>query len=142
VGFGRLGWLGLAPVAARMVMDNLRDPVIVLDAAGRVADLNAAARRLFRVGDEAAGRAAAETLRLQPPDVWQKSAGAAEAQAEVEVAAAERAEQYQLTITPLRDERGRLLGRVALLHDVSHERALLKMRDDLAHSARSTPRSS
>jgi signal transduction histidine kinase len=104
-GLFRVGRWNLAPVAARAVIDNLPDAVIVLD------DV------------------------LRPAEVWRRYAGAAEAQTELELSGegGEGGRSFQLTITPLRDRHGSTFGRVALVRDISDERALLKMRDDLTH---------
>jgi signal transduction histidine kinase len=133
VGLYRYAGLELIPVAARVVMDNLSEAVIVLDTARRLMDMNAAARRLLGLGDGALGRPALEVLR--PVEVWNKYIGLSQAQAEVEIGEAEpgRGPWYQLTLTPLRDARDNALGTIALLHDISQSRALLRMRDDLTH---------
>jgi PAS domain S-box-containing protein len=133
LGLYRYAGLELTPVAARVVMDNLREAVIVLDAAGRLMDLNAAGRRLLGLGDEALGRPALEVLR--PAETWRKYIGLSEAQAEIELGEGEagRGRWFQLALTPLRDARDKPLGAIALLHDISQERALLRMRDDLTH---------
>jgi signal transduction histidine kinase len=127
----RYGGPELAPVAARVVMDNLRDPVIVLDASQRLIDLNAAARRLLNLKDDDIGRKALEVLK--PPEVWRPYIDRSEAQTEVQIGEADRGRWYQLTISPLRGPADTRLGSVALLHDISQERALLRMRDDLTH---------
>ncbi|MCZ2818226.1 histidine kinase N-terminal 7TM domain-containing diguanylate cyclase [Modestobacter sp. VKM Ac-2984] len=120
----RMGLLRLVPVARSHAVDTMTDAVVVSDPAGRVLDLNPAARALLRrvrptstvdplgatlaqvagpdlatLLQSVAGRSGGRPTELLP-GLW-----------------------CDVRTTPVTDGRGRLLGRVSVLRDVSEERA-------------------
>ncbi|MBI3760583.1 MAG: PAS domain-containing protein [Chloroflexi bacterium] len=129
LGFFRFGLLNLAPIAAQVVVDNLRDPVIVLDARKRVVNLNPTARHLFGLGDEAIGRSGVDVLGAS--DSMRQHLELMAPQTEVEIAEGDNQRWFEVETSPLLDGRDRALGSVILLHDITRERALRSLRDDL-----------
>jgi signal transduction histidine kinase len=124
IAFGvfRFGLLDIVPVARDAVIEGMSDAVVVLDVESRIVDLNPAARRLIGpAADHAVGKVAtqvlagwAEGVRPYPP--------AAAAQAEVRLGEGDARRDYDLRVSPLTDRRGRLTGRLLLLHDVTQRK--------------------
>ncbi|WP_167583217.1 GGDEF domain-containing protein [Kineococcus rubinsiae] len=113
----RFGLLRLVPVARAQVVDGIEDAVVVLDVDGRVIDVNPAAVALLarsasgRAGD-VIGFPAAQVL---PPQLSELLAGAA-LRERLELTAGVHVDAR---VSALRDTRGRALGQVVVLRDVS-----------------------
>lgn len=129
-GFFRFSLLDLSPIAAQIVIDHMRDVVIVLDAHNRFISLNPAACKLLNVGEEVIGRHVVDVIG--DSEEVRRFLNVQEIQTVVEVGEGDDRRWYELTISPLRDGRGVMLGRAVLLHDLTRERSLLQLRDDLA----------
>ena len=71
IGFFRFNLINLIPIADVLVIENLRDAVIVVDAHQRVLDMNSAARTWLNTGDEVIGHDARKELTLLEP-LWQR----------------------------------------------------------------------
>ncbi len=116
--------LDFVPVARESVIRGLGDSVIVLDAQNRIVDLNPTAERLI-------GRSTVELLGQLVDQALPGGLGAAEQyqaatemHSEIVLGEGESQRIYDFRISPLRERRGRLIGRVLVLHDVSeHTRA-------------------
>jgi signal transduction histidine kinase len=109
----RYGFLTLVPVARYAVVDGLRDPVIVLDPAERIVDLNPAARRLLAPEASPLGRACADVFGPWPPAT---DVGNAEITREV------GGEQRTFEVRPSTLAGGRRPGRVVVLADVTERK--------------------
>ena len=134
VGLFRFGLLAVQPVAARVVFNHLNDPVVVMDEAGRVIDLNPAARRLLGLGDLAIGQPAPALIRdAETAQREALAAGNGAVRHEVQVGTDEPRRWYRVEISPLRDAYRAPLGRVALFVDITYERELAQLRSDLTH---------
>ncbi|HET8629401.1 MAG TPA: histidine kinase N-terminal 7TM domain-containing protein [Thermomicrobiales bacterium] len=124
-GLLRFRLLDLVPIAREAVVERLRDGVVVLDDRERVVDLNPAARRLLGLMPSAIGRPAASVLPAPLVGAWRRAPEAAAALA-LDGEAGPR--DVALTVTPLRDRRGRPAGQVLTLRDLTagerHYRAL------------------
>jgi diguanylate cyclase (GGDEF)-like protein/PAS domain S-box-containing protein len=115
----RFRFLNIVPVARDAVIENLNDGVIVLDVQDRIVDMNPAAGRIVgRSASEAIGQPAAQVLPNQS-DLIGRCHDVVELHTEVVLG--ERAAQrtFDLRISALRDRRGRLAGRMIVLHDIS-----------------------
>ena len=118
----RFRLLDLVPVARTLVLKTLQDAVLVVDALGRVVDLNPAAQKLIgHSAREAVGRPVAALLdepaaasALADPGIY-----------EVVSKLGGQARHLELTVTPLADLRGSAAGRLLLFRDVS-DRARLE----------------
>lgn len=136
------GLLRLVPVGREAVLSRMDDGWLVLDPAGRIADLNPAAERLFGVAARwAVGRAASDALRgvVGLDAVWR--GGAAELPGvDVRLTAAGPERHLDVRVTPLLSGRGAVLGRTLLVRDVTalrraealaleRERALAALRE-------------
>jgi diguanylate cyclase (GGDEF)-like protein len=124
-------FLSIVPIAREAIVDGLGDAVLILDARGRVVDLNRAARYLLgEAGEAALGRPIDAVLPLPSGALIAHGAGSAPVTMALDAGGTPRS--YDLTIAPL-SARGQLLGRAILLRDVTdRERAAAQ----LAHLAR------
>ncbi len=132
-----LGWgalqhkaFKLVPVAHERLPDFMADAVIVLDAQNRVVDLNAAAQRVFgHALSDAVGKAAGEVLNAEDPGAL--LASEEEQRAELWVDVEGRRRVFDASMSPLRDWRGRLTGRLLVLRDISRYKQLEQEREEL-----------
>jgi PAS domain S-box-containing protein len=115
------GLLRLVPVGRETVLRRMDEGWLVLDPAGRIADLNPAAEALFGVaGRWAIGREAVDTLRgvAGLDAVWR--AGAADAQGfDVRATIGGPERHLDVHVTPLLGRGGALLGKTLLVRDVT-----------------------
>jgi PAS domain S-box-containing protein len=132
--------LNVAPVAREAVIENMDDLVIVLDTQNHIVDFNPAAQAVCGLSPQAIGAAPAEALPAPWAELFlrigdQKSAG------KQEVSIAENGETgmavYELTISPVIDQRQRRLGCLFLLNNITErkhrERQLAFQADLLAN---------
>lgn len=123
IGFFRFNLLKLAPIAASLVMENLRDAVIVLDEYKRLVDINSAGRIWLKVGDEVIGQDAGKVLKLLEP-IWQKWE-AGESPILLMVAENGQRRWFDIAISPVQNPNKILLGSVIIARDTSREQELL-----------------
>lgn len=111
----------VVPVARHAVVESLADAVYVLDADGRVVDLNAAARHAAPAGSAVAvGRPAAEVLPL-PQEVAARLHASGAAGMEVD-AGGPAGGPVHLGVHPLQGPHGEPWGSVVVLRDISQAR--------------------
>jgi PAS domain S-box-containing protein len=112
----------LAPVARDALFEGLPDGVIVLDMQNRVADANPAAMRLLRLASQVIGAPVEQAFERYPELVEAlQRAGADRTEVRLRSGAARH---LDLRVTPLQ-ERGRgVIGRFAVLHDITHRKTL------------------
>jgi NtrC-family two-component system sensor histidine kinase KinB len=138
----RVKLLGLAPVARDTLVESMSDSVLVLDAQDRVVDLNSAARCLLGVDDVAmpSHRVIGQPVRALWPELVVPDRNVPEAR--VEWRLDQTPPRYlDVQISPLRDRRGRLEGRLVVLRDITgHKQAEEAWREQsaLAESLRDT----
>lgn len=130
VGVLRYRLLDLRPVARTLVVETMRDAVVVADAHGRVVDVNPAAQRLLGIPASAMIGCPADTL-LDSRSV--------DGHAEAERHDAQRdgvvlREDLELVVTPLTDDRGAKAGQVLVFRDVSERNELERNLRHLAYT--------
>jgi len=117
-------------------LENLYDPVIVTDAAGRIVHMNLAAEGLYGPAESAVGERI--TNALQEPKIvdaveraiHNEDVSASEGDAAmIAVNTGTGQRIYRLRATPMRDENA-LLGAVAVLEDVTHLRELDRLKTE------------
>ena len=113
----RLG--DIIPVTREVVIENMGDSVIVLDAEDRIVDLNPAAQQLL-------GHARLQAIGEPVGRVWpewdtlvEHSFPGAEASREMVLAKRDQQRTYDLRVSPLTDRRGRLTSQVVVLRDIT-----------------------
>lgn len=137
-----LGKLFVAQQTTEAAIDSLYNPVIVTDAQGGVTKLNPAAEEIFGPEKENTGRpiqeiahdsriamAVSETLSSQRPVAGEGAASVLP----LVVDGSEHA--FRLRTTPMRDEKGQLLGAVTLLEDITHLREIDRLKSEFIATA-------
>ncbi|HEU5423106.1 MAG TPA: histidine kinase N-terminal 7TM domain-containing protein, partial [Nitrolancea sp.] len=116
--------LDVVPVARDLSVQGMSDGIVVVDRTARVVDVNPAAQRMLGWSSDALGQPLAERL---PPGVMQAMRQAAGSLSGVVVllGAPAKPRHHELTLSPLRDGRGRPTGQLLALHDVEERHALL-----------------
>ncbi len=115
----RLRLFDLVPVARETILARMPDPLLVLDAGGRIADLNEAALRLLGGERRAAlGRPAVAALAAAP-ELAGAVAASAPARGEAAYATPEGTCTCEVSSTPLADWQGQPIGRLVLFHDIT-----------------------
>jgi diguanylate cyclase (GGDEF)-like protein len=113
-GVFRYRLLDLVPVARSLVFDRLGDPVLVLDAYGRVVDGNPAADRALGAA-AGIGRPVRDLLRAQDLELLDATPSGAE----IRLTQGADVREYEVVSSVLEDERGRDVGRLVHLRDIS-----------------------
>jgi signal transduction histidine kinase len=109
------------PLARQTAIEQLRDGLLVLDAQGRVASLNPAAKRILSASiKQVRGKLVGELI----PGLSTPLAGPASPSAPIEMTMGAGAEArcYEIESSALDDFRGLPVGRLLLLHDVTEQR--------------------
>ncbi len=108
--------LDIVPVARHALVEQMRDGVLVLDARNRIVDLNPAARAHLRLAAAPLGQPA-ETQLAHWPAVAAQLHAAPEVHAELTLE--EDGRFWDIRLTPLRDRKGRLTGRLVVWRDTT-----------------------
>jgi len=112
----------IVPAAHQAIFRSMGDGVIVLDDRSRVVDLNPAAERIIgRPAGTAIGRPAGEVF-IDRPDLVGRYATVEEGRDEIIAGTGEDRRFLDLRISPLRDGRGRITGRLIVLRDITELR--------------------
>ncbi len=127
-GLFRYRILDIAPVARDVIVENMQDGVIVLDPQSRVVDLNPAARSLIgREVSEIIGWPVFQFLSHWPAleELCHQQSEWSEPGVQIDLPlendrVGERI--FNLRVSPLRDNRGRLTGRVMIWRDITDVR--------------------
>ena len=115
--------LDLVPVARENVVEGMGDGVIVADPDDRVVDVNPAAEKVLgRPATEAVGMTLAELAPAWKAAFEEHRRTGGVVRTEVESGGGPEARDYELTLSPVVDRRGRSKGRLVLLHDVTERR--------------------
>ena len=121
-GLFRFRLLNVVPVARDVIIENMGDAVLVLDAQNRIVDLNPAAQRIIgRTAAEAIGQPAARILSSHS-DLIAPCRDVTERHAEITLGEGEAQRTYDLRISPLYGRRGRFAGRVVTLRDITERK--------------------
>lgn len=122
--------LNLVPIARDIVVERLRDGVLVLDDYERVVDFNRSAQMLLGLTNQHLGQPAAASLAAWPGLV---AALRATPGRHLEISLAGSARYLDASLTPLPDRFGRPAGAVLVLRDVTERReANLRLQQQLA----------
>lgn len=130
-GFFRFGLFNLLPIAAPVIIENLRDAVIVADEQDRVTKINLAAKQWFNLNDDSVGAFVFDILPKR--DLFEEKWEAANAKIKFKTENGATQASYDAAITRLHDNEGNPLGRVVVIHDITQEQELLEA--EFRHSA-------
>ena len=131
LGVLRFQLLDLRPVARTLVVETMRDAVVVADAHGHVVDVNPAAQRLLGIPTAALIGCPVDAL------VANHETPGAHGQVphhELLREAGDRTGDLELVVTPLIDPRGATAGRVLVFRDVSERKELERNLRQLAYT--------
>jgi len=115
--------LDIAPVARDLVIDGMKDGMIVLDANRRIVDINPAAQTILGLANEKQpiGKSMAEILGGQP-SLIERYRNVDEANDEITFGGGDAQRWYELNLTTLRDENKLMIGQVITVRDVTQRK--------------------
>ncbi|MDH4138900.1 MAG: PAS domain-containing protein, partial [Anaerolineae bacterium] len=112
-------FLDLVPVARSTLVDMMSDGMLAIDVQGRIVDLNPAMEAIIGIPtDKAIGQPATQILSPWQ-DLLDRLWDGREIQTEIMLEQDGTKRHYDLRISPLTDRRGRLTGRLIVLHDIT-----------------------
>ncbi len=121
-GILRFRLFDVVPVARNAIIDSMSDGVLVLDAQHHVVDVNPAAENIVgRPSAETLGRPIAEVV-ADIPGLSEYFHAPTETQAEISLGRGKTRRNYDLRISPLRWRRGRPIGHLVILYDVTERK--------------------
>ncbi|MCB8944317.1 MAG: PAS domain-containing protein [Ardenticatenaceae bacterium] len=119
----------LAPVARHTVVDSMDEAVFVIDDKNQVVDLNRAAIALFQTtAVHSIGQPVSELI--QRPELLQQFQDVTQLRTEISIDMANVTDgglpwrSYDLTISPIRDQRQQLMGRLVILRDITTQKVV------------------
>lgn len=115
------------------ILRSIPDGVIVTDAQNRVILMNPAAERMLGIRSEEAGENPLLAImgRERAEELYRRAINEGRASADVSLAKAEGRMVLRANMASVRDERGRLLGIVTVLSDITHLKELDEIKTDL-----------
>jgi PAS domain S-box-containing protein len=115
--------LDVTPIARDVVVENMNDGVLVLDAQNRITDINPAAHKLLGLAEsEVVGKHAAEALAPWSQLVERYLNVTHDALEEITTGEGEAQRWYEMRLSRLQDRRGRIVGRVVILRDITEQK--------------------
>ena len=112
----------LAPVARDLVVENMPDGMIVLDAQGYIVDLNVALQKALGVSSaQAIGQRSKDLFRAWP-HLIERYENTVEARDEIVFGEGESQTWYEIRMSPLVDSLDRLLGRVVTVQNITEKK--------------------
>jgi len=117
----RFEWLDLMPIARDQVFHSMADAVVVVDADGRIVDLNRRAERV--VGDAAADAVGRQLSDLAPALAPALDAADERAQSEVTVDTPDGQRVFDLRLSSATPSVGGRAGYALILHDITARKA-------------------
>lgn len=121
-GLFRFQLLDIVPVARDAIIENLHDGVIVLDTQNRIVDFNQSAQHLIDHSfEEATGQHIGPVFSMWPK-VEERLNKTQEFSLEIMVGEGDKQDYINLHVSPLLDRRGRLRGKIIVLHDITERK--------------------
>ena len=131
-GVFRLRLFDFVPIARDTIFESMRDPVVVFDNEGRLADFNRIASAIFDTLDkEAIGVSAMHILSGYPELMDNLDAEYPENQ-DVQIRYQDESHVFELSIIPLISKLRRPIGKILILHEVTEQRELTEQLRALA----------
>ena len=130
-GLTRFELFGVVSAARDVVMESMSDGLIVLDTHGQVVDMNPAAKRIIGHTKGGADELVPPQVLFARPDLIVDRQGATGTHSEIVLSDGEKQRYYDLRILPLHSRRGRILGQLIHLTDISEHREAEEERDNL-----------
>jgi len=108
----------LSPIARTLVVDQMREGMIVIDQRGQIADINPAAAHIIGVPVSGALGHLLEEVLIPWPDLAQRLKNIAEGTDIISVGRGETLRQYEITVSQLYDRQNYSLGHLFLIREV------------------------
>ena len=141
--WGVLGFrlIDLVPIARSMVVEEMNEGVIVIDAQGRVADVNPAAQKLLSLSTpQAVGKPATEIFAPWA-HLAQKYRDVMDALDEIAVGQGESQRWFELHLSALYDRNRRFAGRVVTVRDITRRKQAQEQLRQLSRAVEASPSS-
>ena len=115
--------LDVAPLARDIVIDGMKDGMIVLDANRRIVDINRAAQDIIGISGEnqPIGKSVADVLN-QWPDLIERYRTIFEAEDEITLSEGGFQRWYELNLSTLRDEKQLLIGQLITIRNITQRK--------------------
>lgn len=143
-GLHRYRLLDISPVAHDAVVEGMSDGTLVLDARGRIVDLNPSAARILRCKPgQVVGQSFREVMSTKGKAAPMRgNRGSAllerceergQAHEEIQLGAGDEAHHYDLALSALYDGRGKRTGHLVVLHEITERKLAVERLDKMAH---------
>lgn len=111
-------FLDIIPIARETVIDSMQDGMLIVDENDRIVDVNPSMQAVLEKSKQMLiGKPLEEVLQAHPG--WLRHFQAVENRAEISSDGDGKLIHYDLHVSPLRDRRGRMTGRLILLRDIT-----------------------
>ena len=118
----RLGLFSIVPVARSAVIESLSSGMIVLNLRNRIADINPTAEKIIgQSASKVIGQPITQVL-ADRSDLIEHYRDEGEVREEITIGEGRRKRHYDLHLSPLHDQRGRLNGRMIIIHDITEQK--------------------
>ncbi|MBN2392200.1 MAG: PAS domain-containing protein [Anaerolineae bacterium] len=122
IGMFRHQLFDLQPIARDAVIDNMQDAMFALDHENRIVDLNPAALAIIRAkADAVLGRPAEQAIGFWHAMIEQFQ-DTTQIEIDITVEYEQQQRSYDVRISPLRDRRQRITGRLIVVHDITERK--------------------
>ncbi|HET8704745.1 MAG TPA: PAS domain S-box protein, partial [Pseudomonadales bacterium] len=132
----RMRLFAIAPIARNTIMDNLNDPVIVLDMRGNIVDFNQAAQNTCKSITQYFG-----VSPLNLPNEWAEIFRTHQHSLHLNEEVQIGDKIYILTISPIINQRKHTIGRLFILHDVTEQKQNEAKMRQLSRAVEQSPES-
>lgn len=109
----------LKPTAHRILISSMSDAILVLDMQNRVVDFNPASKTIFNFHDGAAIGQSIEQLFSFGQHLVRQFQNGTVTQMEIDYEQVGKQHHYDLRISPLKNPRGQLSGRLIVMRDIT-----------------------
>jgi PAS domain S-box-containing protein len=131
----------IVPVARDIVVEEMKDGMIVLDTQSRIVDINTSGQ--LTIGKSAAeliGKNVSDALQAWP-QLTDRYANVVDAQDEISIGEGENRRWFELRFSPLYDRRKRFVGRVVTLRDITDRKQTEEHLSQLSRAVEASPTS-
>jgi PAS domain S-box-containing protein len=114
------GMLDLVPVARDVIIENMKDGMIVIDAANRIVDINREAKAILGLPDDQPliGEPLEQTL-AHLPHLYERYRNVTEAHEEIVIEHNGASHWYEFSLSPLQDAQDQLIGQLILAREIT-----------------------